>query len=156
MLCTGDKFRPAFSKIGELRSSIPDRVNLLALTAIATKDTYQVVCSRLSLVNPVVIALPPDRANLMLTVVQKPKIEEYCKQLSQDFKLKRIEYPQTIIFCHSYQDVADIYVGLIRHLGTDKTEPPKCIQILCSDDVHKSYYNRDERKSNICFDPARW
>lgn len=102
MHCTKDKFRPAFSKIGELQSIIPDYVHMLALTATATKDTVQVVCSRLSLVDSVVIALPMDRSNLMLTVKEKPTIEEYCKQLSQDFNDKRMEYPKTIIFCHSY------------------------------------------------------
>jgi len=78
LLCRGDKFHPAFSKIGELRSIIPDHVHMLALTATATEDTFQVVCSRLSLVDPVVIAVPPDRSNMMLTVKEKPTIEEYC------------------------------------------------------------------------------
>ena len=78
-LSRGDKFRQAFSKIGELRSIIPDHVHLLALTATATKDTFQAVCSRLSLVDPVVIALSPDRPNLMLNIMGKPTIEEYCK-----------------------------------------------------------------------------
>jgi len=130
LFCRGDEFRQAFSKIGELRSIIPDHVHLLALTATATKDTYQVVCSRLSLVDPVVIGLSPDRPNLMLNVVGKPSINEYCKQLSQDFKLKRMEFPKTIIFCHNYQDVSDMYTSLIRHLGTNKTEPPGYPNVL--------------------------
>ena len=37
----GDQFRKAFSMIGNLRSIIPSNVNVMALTAIATTETYQ-------------------------------------------------------------------------------------------------------------------
>ena len=42
------------------------------------------MCSRLSLENPIVVTLPPDRPNLILSVVELPKIEDYTKQLSED------------------------------------------------------------------------
>jgi len=69
-----------------LRFIITDHVQLFALTATATKDTFQVVCSQLSLVNPVVIAVSPN-------VKCSQTIEDFCKQISQDIKLKRMEYP---------------------------------------------------------------
>jgi len=49
MFYRGDDFRKAFSEIGSLRSIIPRSVNILALTAIATKETLDVVTERLSL-----------------------------------------------------------------------------------------------------------
>ena len=64
----GDDFRVSFSKIGELRSLIPDEVSVMALTATATSDTLKVVTDRLSLKNPVVIGSTPDQVNLKFFV----------------------------------------------------------------------------------------
>ena len=36
----GDQFRISFSKIGNLRSIVPSNVNIMALTATATHETY--------------------------------------------------------------------------------------------------------------------
>lgn len=113
-----------------LVSIIPSNVHILALTATATKETFHIVCSRLSLENPVVVALSPDRPNLMLSVVKLPKIEDYTKQLSQDLRLSKMSYPKTIIFCHCYQDVSGMYSNLIHYLGIDKTEPPGYPNVL--------------------------
>lgn len=51
----GDDFRRAFSEIGNLRSLIPSNVNVLALTATATHNTFKVVAERLSLKDPVIV-----------------------------------------------------------------------------------------------------
>ena len=67
-----DKFRTSFCKIGELRSLIPTSVNILALTATATLVTYHIICERLSMSNPCLIALPPSRDNIRYQV--KPKL----------------------------------------------------------------------------------
>ena len=39
----GDEFQIAFSKIGSLRTLIPQKVHVMALTATATTETYHVV-----------------------------------------------------------------------------------------------------------------
>jgi len=92
------------------------------------QQTFQVVCSRLSLA--VIIALSPDRPNLMLTFVEKPTIDNYCKYLSLDLKLRRTEYLKSIFFCHRHQDVSEMYASLIQNLGNDKTEPPAYPNLL--------------------------
>ena len=61
----GDKFRLAFSKIGNWEV-IPNHVHLLTLTA-ATKYIPSCMFPAI-LVDPVIIAVPPDRPNSMLTV----------------------------------------------------------------------------------------
>ena len=43
----GERFRTAFSELGTLRSLIPSEVNILALTATATTETYHSVTSSL-------------------------------------------------------------------------------------------------------------
>ena len=61
----GDKFRDAFSKIGDLRSLLPANVRIMALTATATNASFKVICDRLCLQSPSVIALPPTCDNIM-------------------------------------------------------------------------------------------
>lgn len=47
----GDKFRPSFSKVGELRSLIPASVNMMALTATATMETYHIIIDSLCMIH---------------------------------------------------------------------------------------------------------
>lgn len=56
----GDQFRTAFAHLGDIRSILPSRVNVLALTATATTATFSAVCQRLSLVDPVLVGYPPN------------------------------------------------------------------------------------------------
>lgn len=66
-----------FARLGEVRSLIPPHVNILALTAIATKATRKVVVKRLSMKSPEIISVTPDKPNLMYLVQTKPNsIEE--------------------------------------------------------------------------------
>ena len=40
----GDEFRKVFSQVGELRSLLPTGVNIMALKATATTETFQIDC----------------------------------------------------------------------------------------------------------------
>lgn len=68
---SGDKFQTAFAHIGELRSIIPSGVNILALTTTATSQTLTAVIQRLSMVKPVLVALPPYRGNISIKCTQR-------------------------------------------------------------------------------------
>ena len=59
-LCRGDEFRTIFAKLGNIKSLLPDKVNILALTATATVETLECVVSRLAMDRPIVIGLPPE------------------------------------------------------------------------------------------------
>ena len=61
----GDEFRSAFSKIGDLRSILPAGINVMALTATATVETFDIMSRRLSLKDPTPIALPPNCDNII-------------------------------------------------------------------------------------------
>ena len=130
MFLRGDKFRRAFSRLGELRSIIPDKVNIIALTATATKETLRCVKACLSLHEPVVVAVSPERQNVKLCVVDMPKIDDLVLQTSEQLLEKRITYPKTIILCQSYSDVSKLYSGIFQLLGTDATEPPGYPNVL--------------------------
>lgn len=120
----GDQFRKAFSILGQLRSLIPAGVCVMALTATATKQTFNIVSERLSLSNPLVVATTCNRPNIFLQVEPQQKLEEFSKFLSQEIIKKNLEYPKTIIFCQNYQDCSSLYLSLVECLGVNKTYPP--------------------------------
>ena len=62
----GNEFRKTFALIGELRSLLPRSTSIVALTATATSETLRVVSERLSMVNPIIVALPPYRENFFI------------------------------------------------------------------------------------------
>lgn len=126
----GDKFCRAFSWLGELQSIIPDNINIIALTATTTKETFSCVKARLSLYKPAIIAVSPEQSNVKLSVVEKLNIDNFVEQVSEQLKEKRLSYPKTIILCHSYGDVSQLYGDIFRLLGANATEPPGYPNVL--------------------------
>ena len=97
---------------------------MLALTATATQKTFDAVVERLSLEDPVTIALPPCRSNIKLVVRSATKLEEFALELSEKLKILKSKYPKTILFCHTYQDCSKFYMYINHFLKGDKTDPP--------------------------------
>lgn len=60
LLFRGDDFRMVHSQIGDLRSILPERVHILALTATLTTTVFKAVKERLSLNDPAIIGISPD------------------------------------------------------------------------------------------------
>ena len=104
----GDEFRTAFAKLGNIRCLLPEKVNVLALTATATKETLECVICRLAMYQPIIIGLPPDRPNIKLIVKPYLSIPTLCQQLSDELKEKRSLFPKTVIFCRSLKHCADV------------------------------------------------
>ena len=125
----GHKFRQAFSHLGELRSIIPDNVHIIALTATTTKETFSCVKACLSLCEPVVVAVSPERPNVKLSV-ESPNADDFIRQVSEQLKEKRLSYPKTIIFCNNYSDVSKLYAYIFQFLGANVTEPPGYPNVL--------------------------
>jgi len=53
-----------FSEIGNVQCLFPKFVNILALTATATMETFNSISKSLLLNNPILVGLPPNRATL--------------------------------------------------------------------------------------------
>ena len=119
----GDEFRVAFALLGELRSIIPTGVNILALTATATKSTLTAVTRRLSMINPVIVGAPPHRNNIKLSVIPLPDIKSFCASISEEVKIKVMDYPKTVIFCNNYNVCAELFHRLRSALGPYSTIP---------------------------------
>ena len=130
LLYRGDKFRAMFSEIGNIRCLIPSSVNLLALTATVTRESFDSICKSLLLDNLVLIGLPPNRANIKYIVKECPSINELCHQLTNELMSKRQNVPKTVLFCRSLQSCADVFVVMKRMLGKYVTEPPGMVTDL--------------------------
>jgi superfamily II DNA helicase RecQ len=117
----GEKFRTAFGKIGDLRSVIPKDVNILALTATATMETYNIVSQKLCMVNPRLVALPPSRDNILYEVKEGTNIEQLVLLLSDKVKAG---CSKTLVFVRQLTDCSNLYLHLRKQLGCDFTNPP--------------------------------
>jgi len=67
----GDDFREDFARLGEIRSLILKHVNILALTATATKPTRKAVIKRLNMQKPVIISVTPNKPNMVYRLQEK-------------------------------------------------------------------------------------
>lgn len=113
-----------FAKIGNLRSLIPNTVNILALTATATTETYYVVTQRLAMSDISLIALPPNRDNISYEILHKINdVDQLITSLGSELLAKRILFPKTVIYVRSYSDCSGVYMRLKRYMGTAFTEP---------------------------------
>lgn len=116
--------------IGELRCLIPEHVRILALTATATCSTMDIIVERLSLRDYVVVALPPNRPNIKLTLQPSKDLQEYSLELSEQLRSLKLNYPKTILFCQSYKDCSMFYLCINHYLGNDKTHPSRYPNLL--------------------------
>ena len=71
----GVNFRQEFSNIGEIRSLLPRRTNIMALTATANVTTQQKIIKSLEMKEVIRICKMPNVPNLFLSVVRKHKCE---------------------------------------------------------------------------------
>lgn len=120
----GDDFRKAFSKLGTLRSIIPNNVKVMALTATATKETFSCIEQRLSMQNTKVIGLNPNRPNIKYIVKSAVKVNDFCNDIVKELLELCNAARKTVIFCQTLAQCAEIFLQLKRMLGPSITEPP--------------------------------
>lgn len=117
----GEQFRRTFSVIGNLRSIVPSNVNVMALTATATIDTYQCALKQLSMTDPVLVSLPPDRGNIVYSIHPAVTLDELSDILCRD--LCSTNFPKTVVFVRKYRDCSDLYSQVAHKLGGEITSP---------------------------------
>ena len=130
LMCRGHTFRKAFLELGDVRSLIPEHVNVMALTATATKATRRAVCQVLGMTSPAVIAQIPDRPNIKYSMHANPgPLEEAFAPLVDEIKTKRTTMDRVIIYCRTYDNCSMIYLFLNSKLGGEITEPRNAIDL---------------------------
>ena len=59
----GEEFREENARLGDVRSILSATVNIVALTATATKKLQEQICTSLKMRNPIVVSVSPDKNN---------------------------------------------------------------------------------------------
>jgi len=113
----------AFSKLGTLRSILPYHVNVLALTATATQETFKCVKDRLAIKDVALIGMP-SRANIKYIVKPSIKVDKLSSLLTAEFSELHTKAPKTAIFCCILLQCVNLLTSLKRHLKANITEPP--------------------------------
>ena len=65
----GETFRREFSQLGELRSLVSEGVNVMALTATATRQTRKSIFSTLHMLKPKIVYLRPIKDNIFFLLL---------------------------------------------------------------------------------------
>ena len=120
----GDTFRKEFSQLGEVRSLLCKDVQVMALTATATRSSRRSICRTLGMCRPAVFASLPNKQNIKYVVQSKAStIEESFAQMVEEVRRRRTTMDRTIVFCRSYHDCAKIFLFIKKRLGKEHTEP---------------------------------
>lgn len=120
----GQAFRKEFADLGEIRSIVPRRVHLMALTATATLSTRKFIIKNLNMQNTVIVYVSPLKHNITYHVADKPTggipeaFQPVVDRLKQERAMDRI-----IIFCRTYNEVISIHRFFECALGEYFTEP---------------------------------
>jgi len=110
----GDKFRVQFSKLGTLHSLLPNHINVLALTATATKDTLKCVEDCLAMKDVILIGLHSSRPNIKYIVKTTIVVEELASLLTAELVQLHTGTPKTVVFCRTLLQCANLLATLKR------------------------------------------
>lgn len=96
----------------------------MALTATATRKLLKCVEGTLGMSEPVIISISPCKANIMYALGTYKSIKETFSPLLERLRSERQLMPRTIVYCHTYNQCADLYLYFRTSLGGEVTEPP--------------------------------
>ena len=120
--CRGETFRREFSQLGELRSLVSEGVNVMALTATATRQTRKSIFSTLHMLKPQIVYLRPIKDKIFFSVAIKLSIEQVFSPIVHRLLEERMTIDRIIIFCRKYSKVSSIYSYFKRSLCESFTE----------------------------------
>lgn len=111
-------------RIGELRSLVPSHVNLMALTATATKSLRLDVTRILGMKDPTLIATSPSRSNIKYVVQLCATTGEALDATLEGLASHGEKHPRTIIYCRKQKECGEVYLYCRRKLKENFTFPP--------------------------------
>ena len=107
----GDTFRYIFAEIGTLRS-----LKMMALTTTYTSETLQIVKDRLSMTDPMIITLCPQRFNIFYSVKSAISLDQLSSNVVEQFSKDRSRFVKTGIFCRTYNCLAQCDIKWVKTL----------------------------------------
>ncbi len=101
----GDNFRKEFSHLGEVRSILPPTVNILALTATATRTMQKDIQKVLGMPTLVVVT---DKPNVLYSVHPYDLLDISFGPVIEELRNARTNLGRTIIYCQKQEDCANL------------------------------------------------
>ena len=143
-------FRRWFRHIGELRSFFPN-ATVMALSATCTQKILHRVMRVLNFntKTTTVISVSPNRSNIKLNVMRvATSVEESMYWFVDALETHKQNFPKTIVYCNSIQDVSRIYSFLVNEVPQLKTH----IEMFHSetvDDLKRTIINEVGKSDSI-------
>ena len=138
-----------------MRSIIPQYVNVMALTATASRTMRRDIIQKLGMTNTKVINISPEKRNVFLAVKDKPSIENFVEKVSVILLHER---QSSNIFCRKYDDCYQFYRCFQAKLGKYFTIPAgapnlpqfrmvdmytRCTQVAVKDHIVSEFVKED-------------
>lgn len=115
----GDTFCCEFSRLVEVRSIIPEDINVMALTVTATKSSRADIIKSLCMQKPVIVSTPPIKDNIHYCVSKKSSISLSLSPVCQALANRRTKMRRIITFCRTYDEVTVVYYLFKQKLGAN-------------------------------------
>lgn len=112
-------FRECYGRLNELRS-LASPVNILAVTATATKETKNAIVDILRMKDPFEISESPEKPNVTYVVETIPKeasLQQCFSWLVDEVKVKGVDSERTIIYCQTINQCGRIHSTLKAMIG---------------------------------------
>ena len=97
---------------------LPQRINIMALTATATKSLRKSVCTILGMHDPFVVTVSPDKTNMIFRVEAYESLEATFLPFIKELKSKRASMDRTIV-CWQQEVCARLYLLFRMHLASE-------------------------------------
>lgn len=123
-MCRSKEFRPAYSRLAELRAIVPSGTPFTACTATATKSDKVEVLESLEMRGCVEVSASPDRPNIFYAVMPRTTVEGDLDELLSALRKNTITTPRVIVYCPTRKEVAELYAHFHFDLGESSYHPP--------------------------------
>ncbi|XP_063962164.1 uncharacterized protein LOC135155823 [Lytechinus pictus] len=112
-------FRSEYGRLAELRSMVPSQIPVVALTATSTIATRKNILTSLTMTQPALITLSPDRKNIKYSVMDVPESDTSCifAELCNELKRDGRQTARTIIFARSHNQCSDLYKSFKKKIN---------------------------------------
>ena len=122
-------FRPAYSRLHELRALVPSGVPMMALTATITKFMLASVKVELNMPECRLVCLSPDRPNIYYEVKERTSIEADFDGIIEDLLQNSIKTKRVLVYCQSLNMCSSLYAYFLYTQGDKSYYPPNAEKI---------------------------
>lgn len=120
----GSEFRKEFSHLGEIRSLMPNKTHVMAITATATLSSRRIICQVLGMEEVALVSEVPNRPNIEYSLKSEDQpIEVVFAPLVEELRCNRCAMDRVIVFCRNLDGAAFLYAYFQSRLQKESLEP---------------------------------